>query len=315
MKNLYLIILVGTLLFIGCKKADSKISKTKNDPQYLNFEKIVHADYELYKINNSKNTLVLFPSASDKAKDTRREFNILGKASASGVSMMFMNFNRHLWLDDIQTKKLASDLESAFKENNISLSSVYIGGLSIGGNVALTLSNYLYESNSGLKPQGVFIVDSPIDLYALYTSSVVDTKNPNLNKARLAEPKGIIKYFEKEFGKGDQLLSQLSKLSPYTQRNNTVSIESLAESQLRFYTEPDKEWYKENRQTEFEFTNAYSIQQFVQHLEKDLDWKHVELIETSDKGYRSDGSRNPHSWSIVDTDNLLSWIKANIKIE
>ena len=43
--------------------------------------------------------------------------------------------------------------------------------MSIGGTVALTLSDYLSKTNSPIKPNGVFVVDSPIDLYALYESS------------------------------------------------------------------------------------------------------------------------------------------------
>ena len=37
-------------------------------------------------------------------------------------------------------------------------------------------------------------------------------------------------------------------------------------------------------------------------------WKNVTLIQTKNKGYQANGERNPHSWSIVDVDDLINWI-------
>ena len=36
--------------------------------------------------------------------------------------------------------------------------------------------------------------------------------------------------------------------------------------------------------------------------------KKIELINTKNKGYRADGTRHPHSWAIVDKENLLNWV-------
>jgi hypothetical protein len=35
--------------------------------------------------------------------------------------------------------------------------------------------------------------------------------------------------------------------------------------------------------------------------------QHAELILTMDKGFLPDGSRHPHSWSIVDNKELIAW--------
>ena len=34
----------------------------------------------------------------------------------------------------------------------------------------------------------------------------------------------------------------------------------------------------------------------------------AELILTQDKGYRPDGQRHPHSWSIVDEEEMVGWL-------
>ena len=156
----------------------------------------------------------------------------------------------------------------------------------------------------------MFVVDSPIDLYALYESSVVDTKNEFLSKHRLAEPTGIIELLKKEFGQEEgELLANIEKVSPFTLKNKNSNITSLSEHKIRFYTEPDEKWYREYRQTEFENTNAFAIQQAGEQL-KEMNFQNFELIETTNKGYNTNGSRNPHSWSIVDVDVLIiTWIE------
>lgn len=270
-------------------------------------EHILHENYELYKVKNSKATLVLFPGGALTAKETKEEFDIITTAAANQVSILFMNFNRHLWIDNTTTEQLAEELETIFDENHLKAENICIGGISIGGNVALTLSNHLYQNKSDIAPKGTFIVDSPIDLYALYESSIKDIENPKLDEERLAEPKWIANYFEEEFTK-DSLLQNIQRVSPFTLENKYTNVPYLKNSKLRFYTEPDSIWWKENRKTDFQSTNAYVIQKIAKDL-KAKNWNKLELIETENKGYRANGDRHPHSWSIVNTRKLIEWVK------
>lgn len=267
---------------------------------------VVTEGYSLYKAKNSKATLVLFPGGGTNAAYTKQEFDIVGAANAHNISVLMLNFNRHLWIDATATKQLAKQLEAIFDQNHLKTKDLFIGGMSIGGNVALTLSNHLQQNHTNIAPKGIFIVDSPLDLYALYESSKKDIANPKFDKERLAEPKWIVHYFEEAFTK-DSLLQNIQKVSPFTLQNSYTSVSSLKNTKVRFYTEPDSLWWKENRQTDFESTNAYTIQQITKAL-KAQSWKQLELIETTTKGYRANGDRHPHSWSIVDIRDLLDWM-------
>jgi D-alanyl-D-alanine carboxypeptidase len=269
-------------------------------------EHIITEDYELYKRDGAETTLVLFPGGGSSAEDTKREFDILTAAKAQGISVLFMNFQGGLWLDEDVTQDLADKLDNIFEKNGLRSESVFIGGMSLGGNTALTLSNYLTEHERSFAPEGVFIVDSPVDLHALYLSSIKDLSNPDFDEERLAEPKFIANYFEKEFSR-DSLMENIQEFSPFTVGNGHVNVAGLEDCKLRFYIEPDILWWKENRMTDFESTNAYAIQQIVKDL-KSKKWENVELIETENKGYRANGDRNPHSWSIVDIRNLIEWM-------
>ena len=300
MKNLFILIL---LLLAGCKEKNEKPKKTDNGNITINTE-----EYELVKSANSKALLILFPGGAATSKEIKKEFDILKTAAERNISVLLMNFNRHLWIEDTDSEKLARQIMSAMDQNGLGTEKIYIGGMSIGGTVALSLSNHLHKSKSDIRPEGVFIVDSPIDLYALYESEQKDVKRNDLSEERLSEPKFIIGLIEEEFGVKDTLLDNLQKVAPVTLKTgNLENIQNLKNTRLRFYTEPDTLWWEEVRQTDFESTNAYTIQRTSEILSND-NWTGFQLIQTKDKGYRPNGERHPHSWSIVDAEELANWI-------
>lgn len=297
------VLFLALVLLTGCKNETKKVKIKKNE-----ITTIVNEDYELIKLSESKALLIVFPGGGSTSKETKEEFKIIEKATKKEISVLLMNFNRHLWIKKKDSEQLTKLITSIIKNNDLKTDEIFIGGMSLGGTVALTLSNHLVKTNSILKPKGVFVVDSPIDLFALYESSQKDILRKDFSEERLAEPKWIINYFEEQFGGKDSLLTNIQKVSPLTQTTKNIdNIKNLKNEKLRFYTEPDTLWWKENRQTDFESTNAYTLQK-TKELLSNKNWNNVELIQTINKGYRANGERNPHSWSIVDTDNLINWI-------
>jgi hypothetical protein len=81
----------------------------------------------------------------------------------------------------------------------------------------------------------------------------------------------------------------------------------LRELPLRLYTEPDVGWWIENRGTDYYGMNALDAAAMVNQL-RILGNTRAELVTTTGRGYRADGSRHPHSWSIVDQGDLAIWI-------
>ena len=81
----------------------------------------------------------------------------------------------------------------------------------------------------------------------------------------------------------------------------------LADIPVRLYTEPDVLWTIDNWRTDYLNLNAVDQAALTLQL-RELGNTQAELITTSGKGYRPPGKRNPHSWSIVDEDDLAKWI-------
>lgn len=295
------ILILGFLVFSACKENNHSASEEQNIT-------VTTKDYELLKSSQAKALLIVFPGFAATSKEIKEEFDIIQIASEKNISVLLMNFNRHLWITTEEAENLSNTFVEIIAKHHVNRNKIYIGGMSIGGNVALSLSNHLFESNSDIRPAGVFIVDAPMDLYGLYLSAKEDLKRKHFSEDRLSEPKFIVGLMEDEFGVNDTLLKRIQKVAPVTRKTNNISnIEALRNTRVRFYTEPDTLWWEEVRQTRFEYTNAYAIQKIATFLGNEH-WTNLQLIQTKNKGYRSNGEKHPHSWSIVDTDELTDWI-------
>jgi hypothetical protein len=54
--------------------------------------------------------------------------------------------------------------------------------------------------------------------------------------------------------------------------------------------------------------NAFYIKKLSEKLKLEFGNKNIELIETQNRGYRANGDRHPHSWSIVNKKELINWM-------
>ena len=307
MKKLLVILLIITV-FISCK---NEVKEVKEETENLVEEKFIEIkrdNYELHQpTKNIKASLVLFGGFPETAKDVKREFKILENAKNNDVAVLYMNYNRKLWLGKSELEELTKELQFIFNEHKLPENNIFIGGFSSGGNMALLISDYMTNGNSNLVPEGVFIVDSPIDLVALYKTSEKNIKR-NLSNSTMEESTWILQTLRKEFGNPHKNISNYEAFAVFTsETNNFDNIENLKNTRIRLYTEPDTLWWKERTMAKYDEMNAYYIKSLSESL-KDFGFKDVQYIATENKGYRSNGERHPHSWSIVDKDNLINWM-------
>ncbi len=304
--NKLLGILFTLIVFISCKNPESE---KKENPVTTEFQDITNDNYELIKpTENIKKVLVLFGGFPEKPEDIKREFKILEIAKENSVAVIYMNYNQKLWLEENEKQKLAEQLLNIFLENKLPTNNTYFGGFSSGGNVALLISSFVIENKEfKLEPKGVFIVDSPIDLVALYRSSEKNLTR-NFSEISVQESTWIIETLEKQFGNPNDDISKYQQYSIYTSKTNNIdNIKSLKNTKIRLYTEPDTLWWKENRKADYDQMNANYIKRLSETL-KNSGFSQVEYIPTENKGYRANGDRHPHSWAIVDKKELIKWI-------
>jgi len=298
----YIIILA--LIAISCKGQSEKNNRTEKPKSEI----IKTSEFELIKVENQKGLLILFPCFPCDAENTLSEFKIEEISVKNGFSVLAMNLNQHLYLNQKEKQELAEQLTKIVLEQNLSKKNIFIGGFSSGGNVSLLISNYLVKNESQIQPKGVFIVDSPIDFLGLYKTA---EKNLKLNFSELSvqESTWIKNMFDKEFGNPTNGIDNYKQNSPYTfEKQNIDNLKYLEKLKIRFYTEPDIKWWIENRKNSFEDLNAFYIQKLSEKLKTEFGKNNVELINTENRGYRANGERHPHSWSIVDEKDLINWM-------
>ncbi len=307
MRRTSIILILFFVGLVSCKQ--NKQEKEHTTSEKLEFTKIIKDDYELYKPNKeAKAVLILFGGYPETAEDIKREFKILDIARKNNIAVLLSNFNQKLWLEEDEKQKLAVQLQNIFLDYKLPKDAIYIGGFSSGGNVSLLISSFLIESNNFLiKPSGVFIADSPIDLIGLYRSSEKNIKR-NFSEVSVTESNWIIEHLEENFGNPTKNIVNYENSAVFTSQTNAINnLKSLKNIKIRLYTEPDTIWWRENRMEDYDQTNAYYIKRLSETLEKS-GFDKVEYIPTENMGFRANGERHPHSWSIVDKNDLMNWI-------
>ncbi|MGX7666411.1 hypothetical protein [Flavobacterium pedocola] len=299
------ILAVFIILITSCKNSTNEnLSGLQASTE---IETVKNENYELFKVANSKGTLVLFPGYGHVAADSKNEYNIIDLAEKNGFSVLYMSFNQHVFLRDDEKASLAKEMVSIFEINQLSFENSYIGGFSSGGNVSLLLSDYLIKTKSKIQPKGVFIGDSPVDLLKIYQNCEKNIAK-NFSEETVEESKWIVGDFNAKIGSPKSGIEKYEQVSPFTyQTGNIENLSALKNTKIRLYTEPDVAWWKKDSDQSYEEMNAYSIEKLSQELKKQ-GFSSVELIQTKNKGYRANGDRHPHSWSIIDKEGLMKWM-------
>lgn len=271
-------------------------------------ELIETESYKLYKPDTTDALLILFGGFPETAVNIENEFPITDLAADNNVAVAYSNINRKLWLEESEKSRLANSIQEMITSNNLPSNKIFIGGMSSGGNIALLISNYLSQNpEHNLNPSGVFVVDSPVDLAALYHVSEENIKR-NFSEASVGESSFIFQYFDDQLGDPNEDIEPYEEFAAFTyETGNFQNLEDLKNTKIRLYTEPDEAWWKENMGVEYEQMNAFHLERLSDFLGTN-NFENVEYITTQDKGFRANGARHPHSWSIVDKEDLLQWI-------
>ena len=303
----------ATILFlifiavVSCKQ--NRQEKEQTTTEKIKFTEIIKEDYELYKPNKKiKGILILFGGYPENADDIKREFQILDIARKNNIAVLLSNFNQKLWLNESEKHQLAKKLQDIIIENQLPTENIFVGGFSSGGVVSLLISDFIVGMKQFyVDPKGVFIVDSPIDLVALYKSSEQNIAR-NFSEPSIQESAWLLETLGNNFGNPKDNIEKYEKNAVFTfSTDNTSNLEKLKRTKIRLYTEPDTLWWKENRMADYEQMNAFHIKKLSESLTQ-KGYESVEYIPTTDKGYRANGDRHPHSWSIVDKNDLVNWI-------
>ncbi|WP_051291221.1 alpha/beta hydrolase [Pedobacter glucosidilyticus] len=268
----------------------------------------------IYPENKPYSGLILIlPGFGHSAELTLEQTDLPLKTAKKGLLTVIPTLHDGVFsfgVDILSQKSLNNIVEDLRNKYKLSELPFYIGGFSIGGSCAIK-----YAQSAKIKPTAVFAVDPPLDFERFYNSSKRDIRL-SVNKEPSPENMYMVERIEKEFnGTPQTALRNFHEISPYSFSDyNQTAVKKFGNIPLRIYTEPDVDWWLKERSFDFFNMNAPDCSAMINELNR-LGNHKAELIVTKNMGYRKPNHvRHPHSWSIVNHEDLLIWLNQQKKL-
>jgi hypothetical protein len=313
-------IFLAALLY-GCSSAQTfeRVVVFNEDPHTLyNFE--TSDTNQLFYLKLVPKTtpigcLVILPSSGELIEDVMRQMTLHQLAVDQGLLVIFPSINwgsntfaaEHIFLDKI--------FQQVIDQYKVPKDQFFLGGLSGGGMVSLTYAEKAKREpgKTCVVPKAVFALDPPLDLAHLYKHAERDVEK-NVLPAAVNEGRWIMDMYRTEFGGSpEEVPLEYVKYSIYSHsEKDGGNAKYLLQMPIRIYTEPAIEWQMKNRHRDLYDLNCTDISAMINMLQLQGN-ERAEMIVTYNKGVRLDGTRHPHSWSIMDSKECLDWLLNQMK--
>lgn len=244
-------------------------------------------------------------------RDTVKSEFLIDYALKNSLAVLYASTENRLefFFEDEKMLEIEGYIHEVISTYEIPDNNLLYCGMSLEGTRALKLAIFgrSHQSKYKLKPKAIAICDAPLDMVRFH-KEMVKAKELNFNPITANEGSWVSGYLEKNLGGTPRdTLSAYIDYSPYCyMADGGPHLTLLKDVALRAYTEPDVKWWMETRRKDYYSMNAVDLAAIINEL-KILGSGNAELIITQDKGYHLDGTRHPHSWSIVDEEELIDW--------
>jgi hypothetical protein len=219
------------------------------------------------------------------------------------------------WLEDRYLKQLDAIVAETLTTHQIPSNRVVVGGFSGGGTTAVRFAEFCAAGRSAtrISIRGVFAVDAPLDLARFWRGEMLAIRR-GADPRYAAEARFVLSRMRDVLGGSpDTHPASYLRISPFSAfAKEGGQGRLLAHLPVRLYTEPDVQWWMTNRKVDYNNMNAIDAAGLILQLQL-LGNRDAQLITTEGRGYRPDGSRHPHSWSIVDETELRAWILKQVQ--
>jgi hypothetical protein len=266
--------------------------------------------YALVPASPAKGVLVLLPGTWESPEYVlSSNKKLVQMAYEENLAVIVPSLNQRLAMNDHVLNLLNTAFNDAINKYKLPKGKFIIGGFSMGGLMSLRYTEMALQDSTKttVVPKAVYSVDGPADLEGLYRNFRI--------KAEGSSPHSEARYGLKEFdqsmgGPPDTFHSQYVYYSTYSRsEKDGGNAKYLANIPVRIYTDVDPNWWMTNRYLDMYDMNGLDQSAMILHLTK-MGNKRAEFINAFGMGYRIEGNRHPHSWSIVNPAECLKWILA-----
>lgn len=305
--------LIFTAVFATSQNTDAQTIK-----KIILDEHDTHSGYYLVVEPQNKDSisgaLVLLAGFGQISEATPPETKLHNIAYANNILTVFYAGGNKLYADSITQAKLSKVINDIIKRYKVNKNNFVLGGYSAGGMLAMRYVELCYEfpDKFPIQAKGIFTVDSPIDIFTIYELLEESAKN-NYSELAVEEAVRAMGYIKNDYGIPRENVSTYAKLTAFSMNKNYGQNEQFLKNvAVRTYHDVDIAWRIKNRNQTVHLSNYEMTAELINRLVL-MGNKRAEFMQSFQTGYRSNGQRHPHSWSIVNEVELIHWMNELIK--
>jgi pimeloyl-ACP methyl ester carboxylesterase len=285
------------------------ISETDRTGAYLGDNNLQQLYYHaLVPEGKPKGAVVLLPGTWETTEHLLSSTQTLCElAYDNHLAVVALSINQRLTLTDTSLALMNAMIGDAVQRYDIPKEKLVIGGWSMGGLFSLRYAELSRQdpSKTVVRPAAVFSCDGPCDLeniYAMFQDKL--KKFPDNTEAAY----GIAEMERHCGGTPVQAQERYTYYSCYTHSDpEGGNAKYLLDIPVRIYDDVDVNWWMDNRGLDMYTMNALDQSAMILFLKENGNAK-AAFINAYQKGYRLEGNRHPHSWSIVEPRDCIQWI-------
>lgn len=253
--------------------------------------------------------LILLPGFGQLAEHIYPETKLFSTAVVNNILVIAVASGNKLYADEGVADNLTIVCKDVIKRYKINPEKFAIGGYSAGGAIALRYTELCnqFPGRYPIKPKAVFMVDSPLDIFVTW-DALAESAKDNYSKIAVDEANWAMAEIKKDKGVPNENIKVYAALNAFSMDNSYVHNEQyLKNTAVRTYHDVDIAWRLVNRRQTVRGSNYLVAAELINRLLL-MGNNKAEFIQATGKGYRANGQRHPHSWSIVDEPECISWI-------
>ena len=270
--------------------------------------------YKMVPKSKPVGVLTIFPSGGEKIEDLLKQINLHQVAYNNNFLVIIPSYNWGTFQKTPDIEFIDRIFKQLVLEHKVSKDNFVLCGLSNGGMISLTYGiTAVRDSSTYITPNGIIGIDPPLD-YARFYKYCEREVDRNFSEAGVAEAKWLLNVYNQIYqGSPDEQPQNYIDASIYSYGvEDGGNAKFLNNIPIRMYSDLNLDFLLNQRKRDLYDWNGTDIVAFVNQLKINGN-KNAEVFITQNKGGRLDGTKNPHSWSIMDTDNTIEWILDLIK--
>jgi len=236
-------------------------------------------------------------------------------ASGNDLLTIIASMGTGLWADSVAVGRLNQILTHVLGQFSVDTAKFALGGLGYTGAIVMRYTEMCYEKPGQFPvlPKVVFAINSPVDLTGLAHWCEEEIKK-NYNPGDVGDGKYILDVLNKKLGNYAEHPEKYLEASPFNKGGPLPGNERFLDHvSVRLYYDTDIGWQLRNRRNSFYNTFIPDGSELVKQLLLQGNAK-AEFMSSKQPGIRSSGQRSPFSWSVVDENDCIQWIRQEFRI-